>query len=76
MIGGLLGGGLALLAVNGYQTATMNWQTFSQVAFSLTVTPSLLIGGIVYALIMGFIGGIFPAVRAARIPVATALRRV
>lgn len=76
LIGGLLGGGLAFLAVNGYQTATMNWQTFSQVAFSLTVTPSLLIGGIVYALIMGFVGGIFPAVRAARIPVATALRRV
>jgi putative ABC transport system permease protein len=75
-VGGLIGGGLAYLAVNGYQTATMNWQTFSQVAFSLTVTPALLAGGIVYALLMGLVGGIFPAVRAARMPVATALRRI
>lgn len=76
LVGGLAGGGLAYLAVNGYQTATINWQTFSQVAFSLSVTPALLTGGIVYALLMGLVGGIFPAIRAARMPVATALRRV
>jgi putative ABC transport system permease protein len=75
VVGGALGGGVAWLTVNGYQTATINWQTFSQVAFSLAVTPSLLVGGIVYALIMGFVGGIFPAIRAARTPVAVALRR-
>jgi putative ABC transport system permease protein len=75
LLGGLLGGGLAYLVVNGYQTATMNWQTFSQVAFSLTVTPRLMAGGIVYALAMGFWGGIFPALRAARIPIAVGLRR-
>jgi putative ABC transport system permease protein len=75
LVGGLLGGGLAYLAVNGYQTATINWQSFSQVAFSLSVTPGLLVGGIVYALVMGFLGGVFPALRAARIPVAEGLRR-
>ena len=75
LVGGAVGGGLAYLAVNGYQTATMNWQTFSQVAFSLSVTPALMTGGIVYALLMGLLGGIFPAIRAVRLPVATALRR-
>lgn len=74
VLGGLLGGGLAWLTVNGYQTATINWQTFSQVAFRLTVTPSLLAGGIVYALVMGLVGGVFPAIRAARTEVAVALR--
>jgi len=73
--GGLIGGGLAWLAVDGYQTATMNWQTFSQVAFTLRVTPDLLIGGTVYAMLMGLLGGLFPAIHAARLPVALALRR-
>jgi putative ABC transport system permease protein len=76
MLGGLLGGGLAWLIANGYETATINWQTFSQVAFRLSVTPGLLAGGIVYAVIMGLVGGIFPAVRAARLPIAIALRRM
>ena len=48
------------------QTSTMNFQTFSQVAFAFRVTPSLLVLGLVYALVMGFIGGLFPAIRAAR----------
>ena len=65
-----------IFVTNGYQTATMNWQTFSQVAFTLRVTPELLVGGTVYALLMGFLGGLFPAIRAARLPVAVALRRV
>ena len=60
---------------DGYQTATLNWQSFSQVAFRLQVTPALLISGIAYALVMGRIGGLFPAWRAARLPVAEALRR-
>jgi putative ABC transport system permease protein len=76
MLGGLLGGGLAWLIANGYETATINWQTFSQVAFRLSVTPGLLAGGIVYAVNMGLDGGIFPAVRAARLPIAIALRRM
>jgi putative ABC transport system permease protein len=75
LLGGAVGGGLAWVLANGYETATINWQTFSQVAFSLSVTPALLAGGVVYALLMGFVGGIFPAIRAARLPVALALRR-
>ena len=74
--GGLLGGLLAYAGFNGYQTATINWQTFSQVAFAFRVTPALLVQGIVWAVVMGFFGGLFPAVRAARLPVATALREL
>jgi putative ABC transport system permease protein len=74
LLGGLIGGGAAYALADGYHTATMNWQTFSQVAFQLTVTPGLLAQGVVYALAMGFLGGIFPAVNAARMPVAAALR--
>ncbi len=75
LVGGLVGGALAWAAANGYQTATMNWQTFSQVAFSLRVTPALLVGGLGYALLMGLLGGLFPAVRAARLPVVSGLRQ-
>lgn len=75
LAGGLLGGAVAYLVANGYETATMNFQTFSQVAFSLDVTPRLLVGGTVYALAMGFLGGIFPAVRAIRAPITTGLRQ-
>jgi putative ABC transport system permease protein len=76
LAGGLLGGGVAYLVANGYQTATLNFQTFSQVAFQLSVSPGLLAGGLAYALAMGFFGGIFPAVSAARTPVATAMRQL
>jgi putative ABC transport system permease protein len=75
-IGGAIGGVIAYLAFNGYQTSTMNFQTFSQVAFAFRVTPELLTMGLVYSLVMGFIGGIFPAVRAARLPIPTALRQL
>jgi putative ABC transport system permease protein len=74
VVGGVIGGGLAYAAFHGYQTATMNFQTFSQVAFAFTVTPALLVQGALYALIMGLIGGFFPAIRAARMPIVTALR--
>ncbi|HVS00265.1 MAG TPA: ABC transporter permease [Thermoanaerobaculia bacterium] len=76
LLGGLLGGAAAYFAFNGYQAATMNWSSFSQVAFAFAVTPALLVQGIVYSLIMGVIGGLFPAIRAARMPVATALREL
>ena len=62
----LIGGAAAYLAFNGYQTSTMNFQTFSQVAFAFRVTPELLGMGLFYALLMGLIGGLFPAIRAAR----------
>ncbi len=76
VVGGVIGGGLAYAAFHGYQTATMNFQTFSQVAFAFTVTPALLVQGALYALIMGLIGGFFPAIRAARMPIVTALREL
>jgi putative ABC transport system permease protein len=76
LVGGLIGGGLAYAVFNGYQTATMNWQSFSQVAFAFAVTPELLARGIFYSVVMGLIGGMFPAVRAARLSVATALREL
>jgi putative ABC transport system permease protein len=75
-VGGVGGGLLAYLSFNGYETATMNFQTFSQVAFAFAVTPSLLIQGLVYALVMGLVGGFFPAIRAARLPIAVALREL
>jgi putative ABC transport system permease protein len=75
-IGGAIGGVLAYLAFNGYQTSTMNFSTFSQVAFAFQVTPRLLGMGLTYALIMGLIGGLFPAVRAARLPIPSALREL
>ena len=76
ILGGLIGGGLAWAAFDGYQTATMNWQSFSQVAFAFAVTPALLLQGLFYAVLMGLLGGLFPAVRAARLPVVTALRQL
>ena len=75
-IGGVMGGILAYLAFNGYQTSTMNFQTFSQVAFAFRVTPQLLGLGLVYALLMGLVGGLFPAIRAARLPIPAALREL
>jgi putative ABC transport system permease protein len=75
-LGGVLGGLLAYAGFNGYQTSTMNFQTFSQVAFAFRVTPTLLIMGLTWSLAMGLIGGLLPAVRAARLPIATALREL
>ena len=76
LVGGVIGGLLAWAAFDGYQTATMNWQSFSQVAFAFAVTPGLLTQGLVYAAIMGLFGGLLPAIRAARLPVVTALRQL
>jgi putative ABC transport system permease protein len=76
LVGGLIGGGLAWAAFDGYQTATMNFQSFSQVAFAFAVTPTLLATGMFYATLMGLIGGLLPAIRAARLPVVTALREL
>jgi putative ABC transport system permease protein len=75
-IGGLVGGLFAYVGFNGVQTSTMNFQTFSQVAFAFLVTPRLLALGLIYALGMGFIGGLFPAIRAVRAPIPSALREL
>ena len=76
MVGGLLGGLIAYVGFNGFRTSTINWQSFSQVAFAFAVTPRLIASGVVYALLMGLVGGIFPAIRAARLQVVTALREL
>lgn len=76
LLGGLFGGLVAWAAFDGYQTSTMNFQSFSQVAFAFAVTPKLLGTAIVYAIFMGLAGGMLPAIRAARLPVVTALREL
>jgi putative ABC transport system permease protein len=74
LIGGIIGATAAYFAFDGYQAATINWQTFSQIAFAFAVTPPLLISAIVWAASIGLIGGLFPAIRAARLPISAALR--
>ena len=76
LVGGLLGGLLAYLAFNGFTASTLNGQSFSQVVFDFAVTPELLVQGMKAALIIGIVGGFFPAIRAARLPVAQALREL
>jgi putative ABC transport system permease protein len=76
MIGGILGSLAAWIAFDGYQTSTMNFQSFSQVAFAFAVTPALLTQALLYAAGMGLLGGLLPAIRAARLPVVTALREL
>jgi putative ABC transport system permease protein len=75
LIGGVLGC-IAALPLNGFTAGTMNWQTFSHLAFAFRVTPGLLAAGIVFALFMGLVGGVLPAIRAARMQVAPALREL
>jgi len=74
LIGGGIGAAAAYFAFDGFKAATINWQTFSQIAFAFTVTPQLLVYAIVWAGVIGFFGGLFPAIRAARLPIAAALR--
>jgi putative ABC transport system permease protein len=76
VVGGVIGGAIAWLAFDGYQTATMNFQSFSQIAFSFAVTPQLLLTALVISLVMGTAGGLLPAIRAATLPVVTALREL
>jgi putative ABC transport system permease protein len=74
--GGVLGAAVAYLIFNGFHTSTVNWQSFSQVTFAFDVTPQLLVRGIIWATVIGLIGGLFPALRAARMPIAAALREL
>jgi putative ABC transport system permease protein len=76
LLGAVIGGAVAYFGFNGFQTSTLNWQSFSQVAFAFRVTPALLVAGTTIALFIGLVGGLFPAIRAARLPVATALREL
>jgi putative ABC transport system permease protein len=75
IIGALIGAGLAWIFFNGNVVSTLG-SNFTQVVFRLAVSPSLVVLGIVWACVIGLVGGLFPAIRAARLPVATALRAV
>lgn len=76
LLGGVLGGLLAWLIFNGYTASTLAAGSVGKLSFEFSVTPALLWSGLKWALAMGFIGGLFPAVRAARLPVTTALREL
>ena len=75
LVGGLLGCAV-VLPLNGLTTGTMNWQTFSHLAFAFRITPALLAWGVIFALLMGLVGGVPPAIRAARARIAVALREL
>ncbi len=74
LVGGLIGGAIAYFGFNGFTASTLSNVTFSQIAFQFAVTPELLIAGVVLSVALGFVGGVFPAVRAIRLPVTVALR--
>ena len=76
LLGGLLGGLLAYVGFNGFQASTLNLQSFSQITFAFTVTPALIGLGVLYALLLGLVGGLLPGLRAARQPVTQGLREL
>jgi len=76
VIGGAVGAILSYITFNGLHTSTMNWNSFSQITFAFAVTPDLLVQGIVWAVLIGLIGGLFPALRGAHLPIAAALREL
>jgi ABC-type lipoprotein release transport system permease subunit len=73
LVGGVIGCLLAL-PINGVVTSTTNWSSFSEIAFAFRVTPQLLLAGLLFAVVMGLVGGFFPARRASKLPVIQALR--
>ncbi len=76
LVGGVVGMAVSYFAFNGLRASTLNFSTFSQLTFAFTVTPQLLVQGLVYALILGFIGGLLPSLRAAKLPITTGLREL
>jgi putative ABC transport system permease protein len=75
LAGGLIGAGIAWLLFDNYTASTLG-ANFSQVVFEFRVTPALLASGLKWALAIGFLGGLFPALRAARMPVTDGLREL
>jgi putative ABC transport system permease protein len=76
LVGGAVGAAVAYFGFNGYQAATMNWQNMSTIGFAFRVTPALLVLGVGWALVLGLLGGLFPAIRAMRMPIVSALREL
>jgi putative ABC transport system permease protein len=73
LVGGIIGALVAWLVFNGHTVSTLG-NNFSQVVFQFRVSPALLWTGLKWALGIGLVGGLFPALRAARLPVTEALR--
>ncbi|HUL83606.1 MAG TPA: ABC transporter permease, partial [Gammaproteobacteria bacterium] len=73
-VGGVIGGVIAYFGFNGVRASTMNISSFSQITFAFTVTPTLLIQSLLYALVLGFVGGLMPSLHAARLPITIGLR--
>ena len=76
VVGGTLGMAIAYFSFNGWQASTLNFQSFSQITFAFTVTPQLAVQALVYALLLGLFGGLFPSIRAARQPIVRGLREL
>jgi putative ABC transport system permease protein len=76
LAGGVIGALVSYFAFNGVRASTMNFTTFSQITFAFTVTPTVLVLGVTYALLLGFFGGLLPSLRAARLPITTGLREL
>ena len=76
LVGGVIGALVSYFAFNGVRASTMNFTTFSQITFAFTVTPQLAAQGMVYALVLGLVGGLFPSIRAARQPIVRGLREL
>ncbi len=74
LAGGVLGAAACYFAFDGFEASTLNFQTFSQLAFAFHVTPSVMLSGIGYGLVLALFGGIGPGLRAARLPVTQGLR--
>ena len=75
LIGGALGCAIAFFW-NGYTTATMGFETFSEIVFEFTITPKLVMEGLIFAVIVGLVGSLLPTIRASRLPVISALKSV
>ncbi len=76
LVGSIVGMLISYFAFNGIRASTINFGSFTQLSFAFTVTTDLLLQGLIYALVLGFIGGLLPSVRAARLPITTGLREL
>ena len=73
LVGGLAGLVLASF-LQAFTITTMNWQSFSQLAFGFHLTPAIAVQTLAFALFMGLVGGFLPSVRAARLEIVDSLR--
>jgi len=72
-IGGLIGVGIAYF-LRFFEVSTTNWDTFAEIAFSFEISSNIVIGTLIFAIVMGFVGGFLPAARASKLKIINALR--